>query len=403
MTRSATIPSQLPKPEKLRIAMVFYVTVLLEGVMLASLGPTLDDLADNSGSTTEAIAILFTANSLGYITGALLAARLYTRLRGTMILAGALAATAVLTFTIPWLGELWLLIAVFGLIGLAVGLIDVGGNTLIVWLYRKDVPPYMNALHLAFGIGAFACPLIVDRFAGGDGDATRAFWLFATLMIPVVVWLMRTPSPDSPAETAQPEAGSAIVRRYALFLALMGLLYFIHMGGELAFAGWIFNYGEETGLTSESAARVLNSMFWAGLVVGRVIAIPLSLRLSPRRMIQLDLVVALGAIGLIGVLPDSEVALWTGTIIFGLAIASIFASCVNFASERIPIASHVMAIFFIGGSLGAMSLPWLIGQYFDTAGPGTMLWVVGVAMAAGIVLFAWIQLHVRRHMEVRAQ
>jgi dipeptide/tripeptide permease len=62
-----------------------------------------------------------------------------------------------------------------------------------------------------------------------------------------------------------------------------------------------------------------------------------------------------------------------------------------------------MAIFFIGGSLGAMSLPWLIGQYFDTAGPGTMLWVVGVAMAAGIVLFAWIQLHTRRHMEVRAQ
>jgi hypothetical protein len=80
----------------------------------------------------------------------------------------------------------------------------VGGNTLIVWLYRKDVPPYMNALHLAFGIGAFACPLIVDRFAGGDGDATRAFWLFATLMIPVVIWLMRTPSPDSPEETAQP-------------------------------------------------------------------------------------------------------------------------------------------------------------------------------------------------------
>src|SRR3990170_8195835 len=116
MTRSATIPSQLPKPEKLRIAMVFYVTVLLEGVMLASLGPTLDDLADNSGSTTEAIAILFTVNSLGYITGALLAARLYTRLRGTMILAGALAATAVLTFTIPWLGELWVLIAVFGLL-----------------------------------------------------------------------------------------------------------------------------------------------------------------------------------------------------------------------------------------------------------------------------------------------
>ncbi len=31
-----------------------------------------------------------------------------------------------------------------------------GGNTLFVWLYRSDVPPYMNALHLFFGVGAFS-------------------------------------------------------------------------------------------------------------------------------------------------------------------------------------------------------------------------------------------------------
>jgi FHS family Na+ dependent glucose MFS transporter 1 len=141
-------------------------------------------------------------------------------------------------------------------------------------------------------------------------------------------------------------------------------------------------------------------MFWAGLVVGRVIAIPLSMRLSPRSMIQLDLAVGLGAIGLIGLLPESEVALWTGTIVFGMAIASIFASCVNFASERIPIASHVMAIFFIGGSLGAMTLPWLIGQYFDSTGPEVMIWVVGTTMAAGLLVFGAIRRHVTRRVPV---
>jgi len=402
MTRSVMAPSQWPKADKLRIAFAFYAAVLLEGMMLSSVGPTLDGLAENSASTTEQIAILFTANSLGYIIGSLVAARLYARLRGNRVLAVALVWMAALTATIPFLGNLWLMFLVFMLIGLSVGLLDVGGNTLLVWLYRRDVPPYMNALHLSFGIGAFLCPLIVDRFAVGGGDSTRAFWLFAALMIPVALWLLRMPSPDSPTETAAPAAGIAIIRRYAFFLGLMGLLFFMHVGGELAFGGWIFNYADELGFGGQTTAFVLNSMFWGGLVIGRVIAIPLSMRWSPRLMLQIDLLACAGFIGLIGLLPDSTAALWIGTVGFGMAIASVFASCINYTQERMPVSSHVTAIFFIGASLGSMSLPWLIGQFFDSRGPGTMIWVVGGAIVGGLVLFAWIQVHAARKMTITA-
>jgi MFS family permease len=69
---SVLAPSQLPKAEKLHIAFAFYAAALLEGLMLASIGPNLDSLAFNSTSTTDEIAILFTANSLGYIAGSLI-------------------------------------------------------------------------------------------------------------------------------------------------------------------------------------------------------------------------------------------------------------------------------------------------------------------------------------------
>src|SRR3990172_1400145 len=213
MTPTATPPSQLPKADKQRLAFVFYAAVLLEGVMLASIGPTLDALADNSSSTTGQISILFTVNSLGYITGSLLAGRLYARLRGNAVLAAALVWMALLTATIPLLSSLWLLILVFTLIGLSIGLLDVGGNTLLVWLFRRDVPPYMNALHLSFGVGAFLCPLIVGGFALAEGDTTRSFWLFAALMIPVALWLWRLPSPDAPTETTAPAAGTVKIGR----------------------------------------------------------------------------------------------------------------------------------------------------------------------------------------------
>ena len=400
MTGSTTAPSQLPKAAKLRIAFAFYAAVLLEGMMLASIGPNLDSLALNSASTTEQIAILFTANSLGYIIGSLIAARLYSRLPGNTVLAVALVWMSLLTATIPLMGSVWTMVVVFVLVGLPVGLLDVGGNTLLVWLFRRDVPPYMNALHLAFGVGAFLCPLIVGRFALAEGDTTRSFWLFAALMIPVALWLWRLPSPDAPTETTAPAAGTVIIRRYAYFLGLMGLLFFMHVGGELAFGGWIYKYAEEVGVGGQATSFVLNSMFWGGLVIGRVIAIPLSLRWSARMMLQVDLAACAGFIGLIWLLPDSTVALWIGTIGFGMAIASVLASCVNYTQERMPMASHVMAIFFIGASLGSMSLPWVIGQFFDSRGPETMIWVVGGAIVAGLVVFAWIQAHTSRRMPI---
>lgn len=387
---SATPPSLLPLAAKRRIAFVYYAAVLFEGVMLASIGPTLDALADQTRSTTEQIAILFTANALGYITGSLAAGRLYGRVPGNGVLAVALTSMAIFTATIPTLGELWLLVIVYGMIGLSIGLIDVGSNTLIVWLFRQDVPPYMNALHLAFGIGAFLCPLVVDRFAVGFDDAVTAYWLFATLMLPVALWVIRTPDPDQPRDAGgAPSLG--VVRRHAFFLTLMAVLFFMHVGGELAFGGWIFSYAEELDIGGATSARVLNSVFWGGLVVGRLVAIPLSLRLTPRTMLGLDLVGATASLGLIAALPDWSPALWIGTVGFGASVASVFATCINYTERRMPITGNVTAVMLVGGSIGSMSLPWMIGQLFDRQGPESLLWVVGGAMVAAIVLLVWLE------------
>jgi FHS family Na+ dependent glucose MFS transporter 1 len=378
------------------VALALFAAVFFEGVMLASIGPTLDALADQSGSTLGRISILFTANSLGYIVGSLAAGRTFARAAGNTVLAVALVAMAALTATIPLLGSLWLLMAVLAGIGVAIGFVDVGGNTLIVWLYRSDVPPYMNALHLSFGVGAFLSPLVIDRFAVAFGDATSAFWLFAGLMLPVAAWLRRRPTPRQPDTAATPpttraSSGMVVVRRHALLIGLLAVLFFFHVGAELAFGGWIFSYADEVGIGPATTARVLNSAFWGGLVIGRLLAIPLSLRLKPASMLQVDLVGAAASLGVIAFLGDWSPSLWIGTIGFGVSIASMFASCINYAGERMPITSEVTAVFLVGGSLGSMSLPWLVGQLFEDRGPESMIYVVGSAVVLGLVLFGIIR------------
>ena len=395
MARAAVAPSQLPNARKLRIAAAYYAAFVLLGLMLTSIGPSLDALQAQSGSTTEAIALLFTANALGYIAGSLLAARLYARIPGSRVLPVALLVLAALTMTIPSLGSLAALVLVFGLIGVPLGLMDVGGNTLLAWLFRDDVPPYMNALHLSFGVGAFLGPLMFDRFAVATGNAATTFWLLAGLMVPVAVWLARLPSPDSPS-AARVEAGArSILRRYAWLVGLMAAFFFMHMGAELAFGGWIYTYADgATG--SATTARLINAAFWGGIVLGRLAGIPLALRLTPRTMLRIDLLGATASIAVLVLLPDSLPALWAGTIAFGLSVATMVPASFNLAERRMPISSQVSSAFLIGGSLGTMTLPWIVGQLFVPVGPLSVMYVTAAAILAAWLLFVLI-LRWRQH------
>ena len=122
---------------------------------LSALGPTLFGLADQTGSTLSQISIIFVGNSLGIVVGSLLGGWLYDRRRGHPILVVTLTILSLLLFTLPLVPTRLLLVFIILLIGVGIGIIDVGGNTLIVWLFGHEVGPYMNALHLSFGLVQF--------------------------------------------------------------------------------------------------------------------------------------------------------------------------------------------------------------------------------------------------------
>ena len=388
-------PSQWSKTGKLRIAAAYYPTYVLVGLMLTSIGPCMKALEDQSGSSKGEISFLVVVMSLGYIAGSLLGARLYARVAGNRILTTALLAMALLTITIPWLGSLWMLIVVFALIGVTLGTMDVGGNTLMVWLYRSDVPPYMNALHLSFGVGAFLGPLIINGFDAAAGNAVATYWLFAALMVPVALWLTRLPSPDAPAAAPGSVAGGAVLRPHFALIGLIAAFFFLHMGSELAFGAYITSYADDL-FYSESLARVVNSVFWGGLVIGRLVAIPLALRMSPRALLQSSLLIGAVSLAPVIVLPDSPVALWVGTVGFGVAVASMFANSINYAEQRMPITSAVTATFLVGGSLGSTVLPLVVGQLYEPRGPETVMQVTWAALLAALLLFGLIDVYSRR-------
>jgi len=92
------------------------------------------------------VSFLFTARSPGYLLGSLVGGRLYDQVLGHIIMAVIFVVMAVMLTLAPVIPFLWLLTAAL-LVGMGEGAVDVGGNTLLVWVHRHDVGPFMNGLH----------------------------------------------------------------------------------------------------------------------------------------------------------------------------------------------------------------------------------------------------------------
>jgi fucose permease len=372
----------------------YYAAFVALGLVAISLGPTLPNLAENTQTVLSEISFLFTARALGYLLGSFLGGRLYDRAPGHPVMAAAVIVMSLTMVLVPMMSLLWLLTGVLLILGMAEGVLDVGGNTLLVWVHREDVGPYMNALHFFFGVGAFLSPVIIAQAVLITGDFTWGYWALALLILPVAVWLLRLASPEAPVESQASRrgvpdgTGTNAVSGETVFLALTVLFFFLYAGAEFGYAGWIFTYAVESGLASETSAAYLTSIFFGALTFGRLLAIPIATRVRPRYVLLGDLVGAIISVGVLLFFPGSISATWLGTIGLGLSLASVFPTTLTLAGRRLTITGRVTGWFFVGTSSGGMIWPFLIGQFFDSIGPQVVMVVILVDLVLAVVVYA---------------
>jgi FHS family Na+ dependent glucose MFS transporter 1 len=375
---------------RIRKTMGYYAAFVALGLSSASLGPTLPGLAEHTQTHLNEISFLFMARSLGYLFGSLLGGRSYDRVPGHPVMATVLVIMAVMLTLAPLMSLLWLLTAVLLILGVAEGALDVGGNTLLVWTHRDKVGPFMNGLHFCFGAGAFLSPILIAQAVLMSGDITWAYWVLALLMLPTAVWLLRLSSLTAPAASKDESVRRADHRSTGahehLLVALIALFLLLYVGAESSFGGWVFTYAVALDLTSETVAAYLTSAFWGSLTLGRLLAIPIAVRFRPRSILLGGLVGCLAGVGIILLWPNSLTALWLGTLGLGLSMASLFPVSLSLAERYMTITGQVTGWFFVGASAGGMSLPWLIGQLFESVGPRvTMLAILAdLVVAAGV-------------------
>lgn len=67
-------------------------------------------------------------------------------------------------------------------------------------------------------------------------------------------------------------------------------------------------------------------------------------------------------------------------------MTSVFPTVLTLAERRRAITGKVTSVFFVGASLGGMTLPWLIGQLFTAIGPQTTMLAILIDLVLALLM-----------------
>ena len=363
----------------------YYFAFILLGLTIAVEGPTLLKLAEHTSSALDQISSIFLFGSLGYLLGSYIGGRIYDRVPGHRFMAGVLIFMGIGIALIPMASSRLALFTIVLIAGLFKGALDVGCNTLLLWVHNETVGPFMNGLHAFFGVGAFIAPLIVAQVLSITGDIYWVYWIFAIAAIPLAIWIWTLPSPASRAIPAHHENSSFPL----LPVLVMVLCFVLYVGGEAGYGAWIYTYAFTLNFGTEVTAAYLTSAFWGSFTLGRLLGIWVSTRAKPLTILYLDFAGCILSVGLVMLFPESSLMLWIGTILFGIAQASIFPTFLNLAEERMHVTGTIAGLFLVGAGVGGMILPWLIGQAFVQVGASAMMAMILVGIVLNLLMLIY--------------
>ncbi|KAL7641410.1 UNVERIFIED_CONTAM: hypothetical protein RMT77_008550 [Armadillidium vulgare] len=147
---------------KYRLRTIGYCSVYwLFGMCVTFSWPTLLDLECRLESTL--LSVLFSYQPLFTFIGAVCGGFLAQKCRHSILLLVSSIIICVTLAIIPFCTFLYFCI-VLAFMGFFMGIIDTVANIAMIELYRRNIAPFLQALHFSYGLGAFVSPLIVKPF-----------------------------------------------------------------------------------------------------------------------------------------------------------------------------------------------------------------------------------------------
>ncbi|HXN87422.1 MAG TPA: MFS transporter, partial [Candidatus Binataceae bacterium] len=138
---------------------------------------------------------------------------------------------------------------------------------------------------------------------------------------------------------------------------------------------------------SESIASWGVSMYWLGLILGRMTGGRLAHRIAPRPFTMLAATLSALALVILIAAPTSHLLATAMVVLIGFGYGPIFPNMIAVGATRFPAdVGRMTSIVIAGGALGAIFVPWIMGHAMVAATPrASMEFALGVTAMMAIV------------------
>ncbi|GAA5960701.1 hypothetical protein JCM8115_001803 [Rhodotorula mucilaginosa] len=176
----------------------------------------------------------------------------------------------------------------------------------------------------------------------------------------------------------------ALKTRATVFASLFVLLY---VGSEVSMGGWIVTFLLDNRNGGADAGYVATG-FWFGLMVGRIIANPLTIRIGEKRALYCYLTIAL-ALEFAIWFADSLVGNAVVVALIGVLIGPCYPVAISVLTKVIPRRLHATSIGFCAsfGQIGAAVFPFAVGALAQQFSPAALQPVMIVLFAIQMALW----------------
>lgn len=368
---------------KSKIAIV-HLGFALTGIVTTMLGPLLPLLVAQWHLDDAQAGRIFWAQFISSPTGALIASKVLSRWGASWTVPIGMILIAAGVTTIG-LGTFPLVITGITIYGLGLGFALPSTNLLIVEMVSARQASALNILNFCWSVGALAGPVVLSAMLKPFG--LRGF-LFSLGAAALVIGLIEAVAfPKGTIVSASTRHGKIAHSSRVSFAIVSFFFLFIYVGIENGFSGWVPLFSMRSQHIAESTTALVQSSFWAALLIGRLTA-PISLRLMREGTLILASLVLATAGMLVAILSPTIAVLELGVILAGLGLAAIFPTAMAVFAQWYGTGGAGSIVLGLCG-LGGAVVPWLVGVVSDRSQNLRLGLTVSLACCAIAALLYW--------------
>lgn len=354
-----------------KLAASFCVLDIGYAISQTMLGPMVPELQATYNISMSNNGLLLSVQGIAGIIAIILSIAVADRFKKTSLMVIAYTLYLAMLFSASAMPPYVVMLIVFFFLGAGTKLFDALVNANMSEMHAENKGFFLNLLHACFGIGALIGPIAASLLLSYV-DLHTAFLIIAVFCSVLLgcYFLLRlgtqfTPAPVQKGQSAREAAAEIFSLLKNKTMLLLGGSAMLYVGYSNGMSLWAPSYYMDVMGTDSLNAAFVVSIFWVGVITGRLTYSFLSLKFHIRSLILYSNLAG-GTFMLAASIINSPVAMMAGYAISGFFVGAVVPLSIAMANKQFPSGSgRVSSIIMLFVSLGLMIIPALVGYIAD--------------------------------------